>query len=106
MKSIGEYICLNPTCVMYAVANTNNLFIDKIYGKRTAIRSYRCKSCGKTFTERINTIYYHSRINTELISAIIEQLRQGKSTRQIAQHLQISKNTVHRYSKLLRKYPN
>lgn len=59
-------------------------------------RRYQCKSCGKTFYEKLDFLPKHYRSTNRLISYIYDQLTTNKSMKQIALEAYVSTNKVMR----------
>jgi len=66
----------------------------KKHDKRKGTQRYRCKDCGRTFTETSNTMMYHSKLTKEQWKILIKGMVQHLSLSQIAEEMKISTSGV------------
>jgi transposase-like protein len=67
-----EIFCPNPDCPARGQVNEGNIWIHA----RTPPR-YRCTVCGKTFSERVGTLYYRRQTDEATITCIVTLLAYG-----------------------------
>jgi transposase-like protein len=60
----------------------------------TGIQRYFCPSCGQTFNERFDTLYYHRHVSPEQIRQVLQAHSEGSSLRGISRTSGLSYNTV------------
>lgn len=60
------------------------------FGNYKNIQRYRCKNCGKTFSNKTNTSFYYSKMNAEIWVKYIELMLQRKTLQECADELKIS----------------
>ena len=61
----------------------------------------RCKTCGRTFSERRGDISFKSRIPAEILAELVRCHERGESIRKAARTLDLNRGTVRRYYRLL-----
>lgn len=66
----------------------------KKHGTKNNRQRYRCKDCGKTFTESTNTLQYHSRLNPAQWRGLLLGMVQNLSLSAIADNINSSVTTV------------
>ena len=79
----GIAVC--PHCGSVSVVKT---------GKKEGKQRYKCKDCGKHFTETSNTMLHHSRLSESQWRGILLGMVQNLSTEQIANTVGVSPKTV------------
>lgn len=74
---LGDF-CPNKTCPDYGkLQNDQQRNIQKFGKTRKGVQRYRCKSCGKTFTETFGTIFYGKRTSEHEILETLALLAEG-----------------------------
>jgi transposase-like protein len=75
---VGEF-CPNPTCEEYGQLQENRSIRNiKKFGKtRQGRQRYRCKSCGQTFSETKDTLFYRRRVKADEILETLALLAEG-----------------------------
>lgn len=66
----------------------------KKHGKRQGKQRYRCKDCGKTFVETLNTMLYRSKLTKEQWEKLVKGIVQHLTLSQIADEVGISPSGV------------
>lgn len=69
------------------------------------VHYYRCKACGKNFTDATGTIFHRLRIPLSKVLHFTHLLSQGTSVNKIRKNLSIAKSAAFRLSKKLRGSP-
>lgn len=71
--------CKNPACVYYnnPAAAVHAMVSDGVRGKTDSIRRWKCQACGRTVTERHNTVLFHLKTPPPLICRIMHALSLG-----------------------------
>jgi len=73
----GDF-CPNEACADYGKLQTDQQRNLQKYGKtRQGVQRYRCKTCGKTFTETFGTIFYGKRTPEHEILETLALLAEG-----------------------------
>jgi ribosomal protein L37AE/L43A len=93
----NELKCPNATCGDHGFAGKGNIIKASKYG--AGKRRWKCKTCGKTFSESNGTVDYRKRIPKEKLVALNVLRQKGYSIRGIADAIQLNKNTILRYLK-------
>lgn len=73
----GDF-CPNEACLDYGkLQNGQKQNLDKFGKTRKGVQRFRCKTCGRTFTETIGTIFYRKRTPEHEILETLALLAEG-----------------------------
>ncbi len=75
MDDLSPFCCLNSECPDHGVRGGGNLSVCGHYGKATAIRFLRCRTCGDRFSERKGTPLFRSHLPPEKADAVLGSVR-------------------------------
>jgi transposase-like protein len=90
-----NYYCVNEKCKNYGVRNQGNIIKAGTYGKGERKKQmFKCKVCGKRFSETRNTIFFNSNYTPRTIRQIISCVAEGNGVRATARILELDKNAV------------
>lgn len=99
---LSGFSCQNVECPDHGKKGMDNLTIDSCYGRQKQYRLLVCRTCRKRFSERKGTTLFGSQLTVETIARISAYLAENKSVREVARLTGVNRNTVVRYSHLLR----
>ena len=88
-----DIYCENKVCNDYRTLGNSNVVVLRRYGNNQRFL-YMCKTCGKTFSGRRNTIFFNSKLSDDKIREILFILAQGESIRNTAKKAGVNPNTV------------
>jgi LacI family transcriptional regulator len=71
------------------------------FGKGRCLRLLYCRTCKYRFSERKGTPLFQARLSEEKIQAVAAHVAEGCGVRKTERLVQVSRNTVIRYSRLL-----
>ena len=74
LTHVGTF-CPNPDCPLYA--NTEEATVIKHGKTPQGKQRYRCKSCGRTFSENKGTLFYRKQVPEDQIIDTLAQLAEG-----------------------------
>jgi LacI family transcriptional regulator len=100
MNDLKEYFCQNKNCAQYGVRDTNNIRVRAYYGKNRAKRLLYCTACKQTFSERMGTVFFNSRLSESTVVSILEHVVEGTGMRKTGRLLHVDPDTVIRYTRL------
>ncbi len=87
--------CPNELCTDHLIIGKGNVVGNGSYqldGKR--IRRYLCRSCGRAFCDRTNTVYYGLHTNADKVDLALKMSIRGMSIEGIADVLEVQPVTV------------
>lgn len=96
--SIRRQYCPNPSCPVYQKQAQGNIVIHSQKHKRL-----KCSRCKTSWGIRRGTLMYGLHSDPKKVELALERIKQGISLRKIAQILNISPSTVHRWKKRMLK---
>ncbi len=90
-----DVACPNKSCKFHLVTWQGNVVGNGTYqvGNK-AIRRYLCRSCGRAFCDRTNTLYYDLRTDEGTIELALKMAMKGMSNEAIADVLGVQPVTV------------
>ncbi len=97
------FFCPNRICPDYGKRGLDNLALTGRYGKG-GVRLFKCKSCGKRFSERRFSFCYGLHTNEGKAMEVLRCLFKGMSYREAADISGIDKDTVNRIWKKFVSY--
>ena len=88
--------CRNPACSLFGKQGQDNIIANGTYLTKNGNPSqrFRCKACGKSFSQRAGSIYYGRRAPETKILMALELLLTGMPLRAVAQVIKVKPNTV------------
>jgi len=81
MGNLSEFCCRNPECSDYGKKGLDNLGCHGYSGKDKKYRMLRCKTCGKSFSERKGTPFFGLHMSEERVLGIWRHLAEGDGIR-------------------------
>lgn len=76
LAKVGTF-CLNPVCPDYEQVQESRKNIIKSGHTRSGRQRYKCRRCGKTFTETRGTIFYRRRTDDKEILECLAMIAEG-----------------------------
>jgi len=90
--------CPNEDCTLYGVTGEGNVIGNGTYKtKNGKVQKYICRSCGRVFCERTNTVFYDLRTEEDKILIALKMIMKGMSLRGVAEVLEVKLDTVRRW---------
>lgn len=96
---IEIFCCQNTNCSHYGIRSEENLSFCGWSGHKKEIRMVRCKICKYRFSERKGTPLFNRKLPKKKAISLYEHLKEGCGLRPTSRLLNITLNTVIRYSK-------
>ena len=87
--------CVNPDHQDYGLANAENLYVRKIYGK-DHICYLRCRTCQEEFSERKNTAFWNVNIREKKAVSVAELLSESNSIKGTSHLVRVDLSSVRR----------
>jgi len=97
MVDIKEYFCSNVHCMHYGLRDAGNLVKAGTYTRKSSHEKkqmFKCKICGKRFSETQNTIFAGAHYSDQTINNIIVCIAEGNGIRATSRILSLSKDMV------------
>jgi transposase-like protein len=94
----SAFACPNPRCSAFGQRGQANLRPHGWSSKAHGIRCLRCTVCGKSFSERAGTPFFHSRLSEEKAVQIAQHLTEGNGMRSTSRLCGVTLNTVLRFA--------
>ena len=95
----SAFACPNPQCPLFDQPRQGNLRPHGWSSKPRNIRCLRCTRCGKNFSERKGTPFFHTQLPEERLIAIAEHIVEGDGMRETSRLCHVPLNTVLRLAK-------
>jgi transposase-like protein len=87
--------CPNEECEHYGLTNLGNVVGNGTYETKSGrVRKYICRTCGKIFCDRSNTMFYDLRTSEEKVVLALKLVLKGMSQRSTAEVLEICPKSV------------
>ena len=87
--------CPNEKCGMFGKAGHGNIVGNGTYQTKSGkIRKYICRSCGRVFCDRTNTVFFDIRTKDEKVLIALKMAIKGMSLRSISEILNVKLDTV------------
>jgi len=80
-KNAEELSCPHEKCEDHGKTGKGNVVFVRKYGKGETQNLFKCKTCGRTFSERRGTPFFGSILDEEKISDVIMCLVEGNGVR-------------------------
>lgn len=104
MDDLSRFCCQNADCSDYGQRGLGNLTVCGRFGKGQRLRLLYCRTCKARFSERKGTPLFQARLSEEKIQALAAHVAEGCGVRKTARLVQVTRNTVTRYSRLLGRH--
>ena len=90
-----EVACPNEKCKQYGCTGQGNIVGNGTYKTKSGrVRKYVCRTCGKVFCDRSNTMFYDLRTSEDKIVLALKLILKGMSQRSIAEVLEVCPKSV------------
>jgi len=90
-----EVACPNEECEQYGQAGQGNIVGNGTYETKSGrVRKYICRTCGRVFCDRNNTMFYDLRTSKEKVVLALRLLTKGMSQRSAAEILEVSPTSI------------
>jgi transposase-like protein len=90
-----EVACPNEECEQYGCAGQGNIVGNGSYETKSGrVRKYICRTCGKVFCDRSNTMFYDLRTSQDKVVLALKLILKGMSQRSIAEVLEVCPKSV------------
>jgi transposase-like protein len=94
-SKFSDVACPNEECEYYGLTNQGNVVGNGTYETKSGrVRKYICRTCGKIFCDRSNTMFYDLRTNDEKVVLALKLIMKGMSQRSTAEVLGVSPRSV------------
>jgi hypothetical protein len=90
----SNHYCINKACSDYGKQGLGNIKLRAHVGKNKDIHLLICKTCGKTFSENRNTMFFRLRTPKEKVIQALQCLVEGNSIRATSRITKLNKDTV------------
>ena len=90
----SQFACPNGDCSMYGCRGEGNIRPHGWSSKTKNIRCLRCRTCGKSFSERAGTPFHGLRSSEQTLVSIAEHLAERTGMRATGRLCGVSLNTV------------
>lgn len=104
MDDLNRFCCQNEDCSDYGQRGLANLTVCGRFGKERRLRLLYCRTCKARFSERKGTPLFQARLSEEKIQAVAAHVAEGCGVRKTGRLVQVTRNTVTRYSRLLGRH--
>ena len=92
--TLSDLYCTNPDCTDFEKRGHGNLTQEFAYGVDSDRHMIYCATCKKRFSETKCTEFFGAKLNGDDIAHILEKTVEGKSIRDIADELDLNKDSV------------
>jgi len=96
---LAKFCCPNKNCFQFGIRGAQNISVRDTYGPNNT-RLLWCRTCDERFSERRGTIFFDSRLPEDKVLSIIEHVNEGCGMRKTGRLLNVTPNTVCRYTKM------
>lgn len=91
----SDVACPNEECEHYGITDQGNVVGNGTYKTKSGrVRKYICRTCGKIFCDRSNTMFYDLRTSEDKIVLALKLVTKGMSQRSIAEVLEVCPQSV------------
>lgn len=104
MDDLSRFCCQNTDCSDYGKRGGGNLTVCGRFGKGRRLRLLYCRTCKARFSERKGTPLFQARLSEQKIQAVAAHMAEGCGVRKTERLVQVARNTVIRYSRLLGRH--
>lgn len=98
---IRSQYCPNQHCQFYGKAGQGSVICNGSYKTKTkgTVRQFRCKICGETWTQHLDTFFYDLRTPQDKLIMALKLLVKGMPLRGVADVLEVKLDTVRHWLK-------
>jgi transposase-like protein len=87
--------CPNMKCQMYGLMGNGNVVGNGTYQTKSGnVRKFICRACGRTFSERSNTVFFNLRSDDKEMMRALKMVLKGSSLRATAEIMEVHLDTV------------
>ena len=91
----SDVTCPNEECERYGLTDQGNVVGNGTYKTKSGrVRKYICRTCGKVFCDRSNTMFYDLRTSEDKIVLALKLVTKGMSQRSTAEVLGVCPKSV------------
>ena len=91
----SDIACPNEKCERYGITDQGNVVGNGTYKTKSGlVRKYICRTCGRVFCDRSNTMFYDLRTNKDKVVLALKLVTKGMSQRSTAEVLEVCPQTV------------
>lgn len=98
--NLEDVFCHNRRCPMYGRVGAGNIWRHTNYGDGHDRRRFRCKVCGKTFSETRGTAFYKLRTPRGKVLRALAMLVERGGVRAVSRAMGVKPETVSRWLRL------
>jgi transposase-like protein len=90
-----DVACPNEKCTLFGVAGKGNVTVYGTYERSSGKgRKFVCHTCGTTFCDRTNTLFYDLRTDEEKVKMALKMAMRGMSVLGIAETVEVKPSTA------------
>jgi len=90
-----EVACPNEKCEQYGLTGQGNVVGNGTYETKSGrVRKYICRTCGKIFCDRSNTMFYDLRTSEDKVVLALRLIIKGMSQRSTAEVLEVCPKSI------------
>ena len=90
-----DVACPNEKCEQYGRTGQGNIIGNGTYATKSGrVRKYICRTCGRVFCDRSNTMFYDLRTSEDKVVLSLKLILKGMSQRSIAEVLEVCPKSV------------
>jgi LacI family transcriptional regulator len=104
MDDLSRFCCQNLDCSDYGRRGLGNLTVCGRFAKGGRLRLLYCRTGKARFSERKGTPLFQARLSEEKIQTLAAHVAEGCGVRKTGRLVQVARNTVTRYSRLLGRH--
>ena len=91
----SDIACPNEKCDQYGLTDQGNIIGNGTYETKSGrVRKYICRTCGRVFCDRSNTMFYDLRTSEEKVVLALKLIVKGLSQRSTAEVLEVSPKSI------------
>lgn len=90
-----DVACPNEECEQFGRTGQGNIIGNGTYATKSGrVRKYICRTCGRVFCDRSNTMFYDLRTSEDKVILALKLILKGMSQRSIAEVLEVCPKSV------------
>jgi len=90
-----DVACPNEECEQFGRTGQGNIIGNGTYATKSGrVRKYICRTCGRVFCDRSNTMFYDLRTSEDKVVLALKLILKGMSQRSIAEVLEVCPKSV------------